>query len=40
MNTSPETLCSESPDGAHCNHWYDSDLPCCYCGDNTETETS
>jgi hypothetical protein len=25
-----ETECPDSPDGAHCNHWYDGDQ-CCYC---------
>lgn len=27
----PETPCPDSPDGRHCDCWYDC-KPCCYCG--------
>jgi hypothetical protein len=27
----PETPCEKSPDGKHCDHWYDGG-PCHYCG--------
>jgi len=30
-------FCPKSKDGnGHCNHWWDGDKPCCWCGDDTE----
>lgn len=28
--------CPRSHDSKHCNHWWDGDAPCCFCGDNTD----
>ena len=26
--------CLNSPDGTHCEHWWDGEGACCYCEDN------
>lgn len=31
-----ETRCPGSEDGAHCDHWYDDEAPCCRCNDDGE----
>lgn len=27
--------CAKREDGNHCHHWWDGELPCCRCGDNS-----